>query len=116
MTEITVQVPDQLARRLRPMARWFPAVLELSMVGFRTPAAQTAAEVIQFLSTGPSPAEVMNYHVSDRAQERMRRLLALNAGGTLSTDEQAELDEIEQIEHILVLLKARTNQRLTGAG
>ncbi|MBI4770799.1 MAG: hypothetical protein HY784_10430 [Chloroflexi bacterium] len=115
MTEITVQVPDRLANRLQPMAPWLPAVLELSMIGFRTPAAQTAAEVIQFLVSGPAETDVAKYHVSDRAQGRVRRLLALNAAGALSSEEQTELDEIEQIEHVLVLLKARANKRLTGA-
>ena len=107
MVEITMQVPDQLAQRLRPIYPWLPVVLELSMVGFKTPAVQTATEILEFLSSSPSAAEVMGYHVSERGQERLRRLLALNSGGALSTAEQAELDEIEQIEHIMILLKTR---------
>ncbi len=45
----------------------------------------------------------------------MRRLLALNEASLLSTDEQVELDEIEQIEHIMVLLKAQARERLAEA-
>ena len=115
MVEITMQLPDKLAQKIRPMSPWLPAVLELSMVGFKTPAAQTAAEIIQFLSAGPSPAEVVNHHVSDRAQERVRRLLALNAGGASSEEEQAELDEVEQIEHVMILLKARAQEEIIEA-
>jgi len=48
------------------------------------------------------------------AQERLRRLLALNEAGMLSAEEQAELDEIEQIEHIMTLLKAQTRGQLAG--
>lgn len=112
MVDITLQVPDNLAQRLRPMSRWLASVLELSLVGFKTPAVQTAAEIITFLSNGPSPAEVAAYVVSERAQERLRRLLALNEAGLLSSEEQAELDEIERIEHILILLKAQAQEEL----
>lgn len=112
MVEMVVQLPDTLARRLEPMSPWLSAALELSLAGFKTPAAQTVAEIITFLSTGPSPKEVMNYHVSARAEERLRRLLALHTGGATSADEQAELDEIEHIEHILIMLKAQAQERI----
>jgi hypothetical protein len=45
----------------------------------------------------------------------LRRLLALNEAGMLSSEEQAELDKIEQIEHIMVLLKAQTRKQLAEA-
>jgi hypothetical protein len=114
MIEMTVRLPDNLAQRLRPVTPWLPAVLELSLVGCRTPAAQTAAEIIAFLSTGPSPDAVAGYAVSDRAQQRLRRLLALNEAGLLSLEEQTELDEIEQIEHIMILLKTQAREQLAG--
>lgn len=111
MIEMTIRVPDKLARRLDPLSPWLPTILELSLVGFKTPAVQTASEIIEFLTTGPSPDQVAAFAVSPRAQERVRRLLTLNEAGMLSVDEQTELNESEQIEHIMVLLKA---QQLTA--
>ncbi len=112
MIEVTVRVPDNLAPKLRRMTDWLPIVLELSLVGFRTPAAQTAAEVIGFLSEGPAPIQVAGYAVSERAQQRLQRLLTLNEAGLLSPEEHTELDEIEQIEHFVILLKAQARERL----
>ena len=112
MVEIKMQVSDILAQRLQPMHDWLPAVLELSLVGFKTPAAQTASEIVEFLAKGPSPREVMAYTVSDRAQERVRRLLAINQAGLASDQEQAELDEIGQIEHLMIMLKAQAQEKL----
>ncbi len=112
MIEVKMQVTDKLAQRLQPMYDWLPTVLELSLVGFKTPAGQTVSEIIDFLGTGPSPGEVMAYTVSDRAQERLRRLLAINEAGLTSEEEQAELDEIEQIEHIMILLKTQAQEKL----
>lgn len=107
MVEMTLEVSDELAERIYPMHSWLSTVLELSLVGYQTLAAQTASEIIHFLSTNPTPAQVVNYHVSQRGQERLRRLLALNQSALLSEDEQQELDELEQIEDIFNQLKLR---------
>lgn len=112
MVEMTMRVPDKLAPKLKRMTTWLPAVLELSLVGFKTPAAQTVAEVVGFLAEGPAPAQVAEFSVTLRAQERLRRLLALNQAGLLSTDEQAELEEIEELDHLLILLKAQAREQV----
>ena len=107
MVQMTMQVSEELATRLRPIGRWLPTVLELILVGFKTLATATATEVIEFLSTEPTPQDVLNYHVSDRAQAQLQRLLALNAVGMLGEAEQQELDELQRIEHIMIMLKAQ---------
>jgi hypothetical protein len=114
MIEMTMRVPDNLAPKLRRMTAWLPTVLELWLAGFKTPAAQAASEVIEFLGESPSPEQVAEYMISERAQERRRRLLALNQAGLLSAEEQAELDEIETLDHLLVLLKAQAREKLAG--
>ncbi|NJN96114.1 MAG: hypothetical protein HC875_19415 [Anaerolineales bacterium] len=113
MVEITMQITDRLAQRLQPLYDWLPTILELSLVGFKTPAVQTVSEIIEFLTTSPSPSEVLDYHVSERAQTRLQRLLAINAAGLASAEEQAELDEIGQIEHIVIMLKAQAQEKIT---
>ncbi|HVV81502.1 MAG TPA: hypothetical protein VHE35_00435 [Kofleriaceae bacterium] len=104
---VTVEVPDELARRLERMKPWLSTVLELGLAGFRTQAVETASEIVEFLAGGPSAVEVFEYHASDRSQRRLRRLFALQAAGQLSPEEQTEQDELERIEHILIMLKAR---------
>lgn len=108
-----MQITDRLAQRLQPLYDWLPTILELSLVGFKTPAVQTASEIIEFLATSPSPSEVLDYHVSERAQARLQRLLAINAAGLASAEEQAELDEMGQIEHIVIMLKAQAQEKVT---
>lgn len=112
MTRMTLEMPDELAERIRPLGEGLPALLELSLVGFRTLAAATAAEVIEFLATEPSPAELLEHHASERAQKRLRRLLVLNEAGRLGEGEPRELDELQKVEHIVVMLKAQAAERL----
>ncbi len=105
MVQMTMQLSDELAARVKPLQKWLPTILELSLVGFKTPATETAGEIIEFLSKQPSPQRVLNYFVSERSQARTRRLFALNQAGLLNEFEQRELDELEKIEHIMTLLK-----------
>ena len=112
MVDITVRVPDSLAEKLEPMRAWLPYVLELSLAGFRTLAGQTVSEIIEFLASGPVPSEVLGYNATERASERAKRLLALNRAGIISSDEQLELEELEQVEHIVTLLKAQAQEML----
>ena len=114
MVELTVQVPEELADRIRPLGPWLSTVLELSLIGFQTRATATASEVVQFLTTGPSPQEILDYHVSETAQSRLRRLLALDEASLLGEVEQQELAELQRIEHAVMLLKARAAKARTA--
>jgi len=114
MIEMTMYVSDKLAPKLRRMNKWLPTVLELSLAGFKTPAAQNVAELVGFLSKGPTPKQVAEYKVSERAQQRLRRLLALNQTGLLSEEEQFELDENETLEHLVTLLKIQARKQSAG--
>jgi len=108
MVQITMQLPEQLAGQILPARRWLPVVLELGLARLKTPAAETCAEVMDFLLGNPTKEEVLAYHASERAQRRLQRLLALNEAGLVSEAEQEELAELERIEHILIMLKAQT--------
>ena len=107
MVQMTLNVPEKLAERLEPLGAWLPTVLELTLVGCKTVAAATAAEVIEFLAQDPTPEDVLAYRASERSQRRLQRLLTLNSAAQLGEEEQQELDELQHIEHIIVMLKAQ---------
>ena len=110
MVQLTMQIPDDLAVRIQPMSQWLPTILRISLMGFRTTAVSTATEFINFLSRNPTPQDFLNYHVSENSQQRLRRLLSLNETGLLSESEKAELDELEKLEHLVIMLKAQFAQ------
>ncbi len=102
MIEITIQVPDRLANRV---TRWLPLILELNMIPFQTQAATVANETIRFLLDNPTPGMFLAYSPSLAAQTRLKRLLALNQADMLGEEENRELDELEQIEHLVRMAK-----------
>ena len=112
MIQVTLQVSNELAKRIQPIGSWLPTIIELSLIGFKTLATAVATEVIQFLSQNPSPQDVLDYHVSEQAQARLQRLFTLNEAGILSETEQLELDELQQLEHTIVMLKAQVAEQL----
>lgn len=108
----TLQVSDELAARIQAFGTWLPDIIELSLLGFRTPVAAAAAETISFLSRNPTPREVLKFHVANETQEHLRRLLTLNSAGLLSAAESCELDEIERLEAVIFKLKTKSARHL----
>jgi hypothetical protein len=68
-------------------------------------------EVLDFLIKRPTPEEIIVFKVSPQAQTRLSELLEKNRSATLNSMELAELDVYEQLEHMMILLKARAFKR-----
>jgi hypothetical protein len=73
--------------------------------GTETPLAY--AEVLDFLLTRSTPHDILAFKVSDAVQARLQLLLDRNHEEVLSATEEAELDIYEQLEHLMILLRAR---------
>jgi hypothetical protein len=64
-------------------------------------------EIADFLASGPSLEEMLQFRPSPQAQAHAEELLAKLKDGTLSPDERAELDQFEQVERLMRFVKAR---------
>ncbi len=111
MVSVTLQLPDALADQFVPALQWGAPLMEIGLARLKTPTSITASEIIDFLLGDPTPQDVLAYHVSERAQSRLQRLLALNEAGLLGESEQEELDELETLDHIIIMLKGRVLQQ-----
>ena len=74
------------------------------------PPASIQQEVLAFLLSTPTPQNIIDFRASSSAQERLQVLLEANRQGTLTDDERAELDEASQMNHFVMVLKARAHQ------
>lgn len=107
---ITIQVPDELAGRLRERAGDLPRLLEL---GLREMDARTqlqfdgAADVLEFLTGLPTPEEVLALRPSPALQARITDYLDRNRAGDLSADDEQEWEQIEYLEHLVRMAKAK---------
>ncbi len=116
MASLTITVPDELAIRLEPLLSRLPELLKQLLATSDATAEHKAestdfppvyTEVLDFLIKSPTPQEIAAFQVSPQAQARLRFLLDKNRKATLTGAEVAELDVYEQLETIMILLKAR---------
>jgi hypothetical protein len=80
----------------------------------RLTAVSPVNDVIDFLARAPSREDIAAFQLSPAAHERLRVLLARNAEGILSTDEQRELDQTVLLDDILSLIRARAQGATTA--
>lgn len=64
-------------------------------------------EIADFLASSPAPEEVLRFRPSPQARERAEELLEKLKDGCLSAEERTELDQFEQAERFMRLVKAR---------
>ncbi|MFN6514698.1 MAG: hypothetical protein RMY29_009370 [Nostoc sp. CreGUA01] len=120
MAKLTIQIPDELAQRLKPLENQLPELLwrlleneniqTTTQPKIKTETIDIPAvyqEVIDFLIKRPTAEEIFAFKVSAKAQMQLQALLEKNSSTTLSAMELAELDVYEQLEHLMILLKAQ---------
>lgn len=72
-------------------------------------------EILEFLASTPTPEQILDFHPSKSLQQRASDLLEKNREGTLTTEEQVELDEFSRMNHFMSMLKIRARQKLAEA-
>lgn len=117
MTTITLEVSDDLARRMEACREQLPSLLAKTFLPLPTevvsPAALAAAthpvyrEMLDFLAAQPSSRQVAEFKLSAVASNRLSELLDKNREEGLTQEETAELDVFELVHHSLLRLKAR---------
>ena len=115
MIELTLQIPNDLALRLRPVQDRMTEIIELGLREIAPAQYGLYNEVIEFLASGPTSQAIAAFRPSSDALERVSELLDKNRVGVLTPDEQAELDQYERLDYLIALVKARARQRLAKA-
>ena len=72
-------------------------------------------EIIELIARGTTPQSVINFHLSDTAQNRLEDLIYNSKNNQLTQDKKQELDSYLMLEHIMTLAKAKAHQYLNGA-
>jgi hypothetical protein len=67
-------------------------------------------EIIDVFARGGGAGTVLAFRPSAEAQARVRDLLERSKAGTLTDDEQAELDRFGELERLMQLVKARARR------
>lgn len=71
-------------------------------------------EIIDFIAAGTTPQSVIDFKLSNAAQERLEDLVYAHQTGELTPEEKKELDRFLTLEHIMTLAKARAHKYITA--
>lgn len=105
MPKITIEVPEELSVALTQFGDRLPELLALSLQQPALPS-HIYRYILNFLASNPTPEQIADFRPTPEMQERLRTLLRGSKSGELTPSEQKELDEYEQIEHLVIMLKA----------
>ena len=70
--------------------------------------------VLDFLTSTPTPEQIVAYQPSEALQQRLSELLAQNRLSGLSSSEQVELDESLWMNCFMSWLKLKARQKLAS--
>ncbi len=73
-------------------------------------AAPAYMEVIDFIASGTTPEAVVRFRPSKATQSRISELIERQHEGLLTSEESSELDYFVQIEHIMIMAKAKARE------
>jgi arsenate reductase-like glutaredoxin family protein len=129
MTQITIDIPDDLAQRLAPFQSQFsdlftrliaPTLLAQSSISEiaspqensipisnPTSTSGTYQEILDFLINQPTSAQIINFKVSPASQSRLQNLLQKNREIALTAAETTEIDLYQQLDSLIGFLKIR---------
>lgn len=73
-------------------------------------ATKSYEEIIDFIAAGTTPETVLAFRPSDSVQRRVSELVQLSKQGGISAEDQSELEDYLQLEHLMIMAKARARQ------
>ncbi|MEL7520899.1 MAG: hypothetical protein AAGJ80_04595 [Cyanobacteria bacterium J06553_1] len=113
---LTIEIPDDLMEQLSPVKEQLPDLLRRCLHPLALPA-QVYRYVLDFLTSQPTPEQIAAFRPTAEMQARLKHLIEREHNEVLSQEEQQELSEYEQIEHLIVMFKAgalSNTQQATG--
>jgi hypothetical protein len=116
--QITLDIPDEMARQLEPRKDDLPQILALGLqeltanpsTGF-----SGLTSILEFLASLPSPSEILALRLSESVQAEVDALLEKNRNEGLSLVEQQRWQQYEFVEHLVRIAKAQALLKLNAA-
>jgi hypothetical protein len=115
MSAVTLNLPDNLAERLRNQQDRLPEILELGLRELSAGSQHSfegAAQVLEFLAGLPTPEEILNLRPSERLNRRVQELLEKSRTNGLDEREEEEWERYQFLEHLVRIAKTKAYMKL----
>jgi len=114
---ITVDIPNDLNRRLNPFKQQLPQLLELGLREFNTPpytGFHSVNDILEFLAKLPSAEDIMALSPAKELQQQINHLLEKQSDGVLTSEEEREWQQYEYLEHLVRIAKTHALLKLNA--
>jgi hypothetical protein len=109
--QLTIEIPDRLARQLEPERERLGEIIARGLRRGWSGSSSLRREVISFLARQPAANEILEFRPTATTTARAQELLDRNQGGALTAEEEAELDEMCEVDRFVSLIKAEVLRR-----
>jgi hypothetical protein len=114
--QMTIEIPEKLAKQLEPERQRLAEIIARGLRRTWSGGSNLRREVISFLARRPAEEEIIGFRPSERVSARAQELLRRNQEGALTSEEEAELDELCEVDRFVSLIKAEVLARRAAAG
>jgi hypothetical protein len=104
--QVIIDIPEELAEQLDGQREQLVEIIARGLRRSWSSASGLRREVVAFLAGRPTAEEIIQFRPSAEAADRGRELLHRNQQSSLSPEEEAELDEICELDRFVSLIKA----------
>ena len=115
MSEITLNLPDDLILRLRSFEGQLPQIVELGLREINACSQNGlngVADLLKFLASLPSPEEIIALRPSEMLQSQINSLLEKNKSGELIAEDKQLWEQYQYLEHLVRIAKAKAYLKL----
>src|SRR6266478_6595200 len=102
---LTIDIPDRLAEQLGPECERAAQVIARGLRHDWSGSSTLRREVISFLARRPTAEQIIGFRPSEATATRLQELLRKDKENQLASEEEAELDEMCEIDRFVSLIK-----------
>jgi hypothetical protein len=113
--QLTIEISERLARQLEPERERLAEIIARGLRRTWSAGSALRREVISFLARRPSGDEIIAFRPSEQAAARAQDLLRRSADSALTPAEEAELDEMCEVDRFVSLIKAEVLAQRSAA-
>ena len=107
IVQLMIDIPEKLAQQLESEKEHLGKIIARGLRRGWSGRSAVRQEVISFLANQPTAQQIVNFRPSNGVAMRAQELLERNQEGALAAEEEAELDEICEVDRFISLLKTQ---------
>jgi hypothetical protein len=111
---LTIDIPDKLAKQLGPDPERMAQIIARGLRRDWSGSSPLRREVISFLARRPTAEQIIDFRPSEAAAKRLQDLVQRNMENRLASEEEAELDEMCEIDRFISLIKTEVLRQTSG--